>query len=242
VTDRTILVTGASKGIGRATAIRLGADGFDVVVHYRSDGAGAEATLAAVKAAGGTGRPMAFDIADRGAARAALEAEIAEHGAPYGVVLNAGLARDGAFPAMTDADWDEVLATDLGGFYNVLKPVVMAMVSARRGGRIVALSSVSGLVGNRGQVNYSAAKAGIIGAAKALALEMAKRAITVNVVVPGIIATQMTKDIPPETVAALVPMRKMGQPEDVAAAVAFLCSDQAGYITRQVIAVNGGMV
>jgi len=157
-------------------------------------------------------------------------------------VLNAGIARDNAFPAMSDGDWDAVLDTNLNGFYNVLKPIVMPLVSARRGGRIVALSSVSGLIGNRGQVNYSAAKAGIIGAAKALAVELAKRNITVNCVAPGLIQTQMVHGLPVEDVLKIVPMRRLGRPEEVAAVVSFLCSDEAGYVTRQVISVNGGML
>jgi len=237
--SRTILVTGASKGIGRAIAQALGRAGLTVVVHYHSDAAGAQETLDSI---GGTGRLIGFDTADRTGCRAAIEADIAAHGAYWGVVLNAGIARDTAFPAMEDEDWDRVLETNLDGFYNVLRPAVMPMVSARRGGRIVTMSSVSGLVGNRGQVNYSAAKAGIIGASKSLALELAKRAITVNCVAPGLIETQMIADVPLDEAMKLIPMRRMGQPEEVAALVAFLCSDAAGYITRQVISVNGGMV
>ncbi|PWC35985.1 3-ketoacyl-ACP reductase FabG2 [Azospirillum sp. TSO35-2] len=239
---RRILVTGASKGIGRAIAERLARDGFAVTVHYGRDRAGAEETLGAIRAAGGDGRLLGFDIADRAACLAALEAELEAHGAYYGVVLNAGIARDAAFPAMSDDDWDSVLGTNMDGFYNVLKPLVMPMVSARRGGRIVTLSSVSGLTGNRGQVNYSAAKAGIIGATKALAIELAKRNITVNCVAPGVIETQMIEDVPVDEVMKAIPMRRLGRPEEVAAAVAFLCSDEAGYVTRQVISVNGGMV
>jgi 3-oxoacyl-[acyl-carrier protein] reductase len=239
---RTILVTGASKGIGRAISERLARDGFAVVVHYGRDRAGAEASLAAITAAGGEGRLLAFDTADRIACREALEADMAAHGTYYGSVLNAGIARDNAFPAMSDDDWDGVLDTNLNGFYNVLRPIVMPLVSARRGGRIVALSSVSGLIGNRGQVNYSAAKAGIIGAAKALAVELAKRNITVNCVAPGIIKTQMIDTLPVEDALKMVPMRRLGRPEEVAAVVSFLCSDEAGYVTRQVISVNGGML
>jgi 3-oxoacyl-[acyl-carrier protein] reductase len=239
---RTILVTGASKGIGRAIAERLARDGFAVVVHYGRDRDGAETSLAAIAAVGGEGRLLAFDTADRVACREALEADMAAHGTYYGAVLNAGIARDNAFPAMSDTDWDGVLDTNLNGFYNVLKPIVMPLVSARRGGRIVALSSVSGLIGNRGQVNYSAAKAGIIGATKALAVELAKRSITVNCVAPGIIKTQMVDALPIEDALKMVPMRRLGRPEEVAAVVSFLCSDEASYVTRQVISVNGGML
>ncbi|MCW5730377.1 MAG: 3-oxoacyl-ACP reductase FabG [Alphaproteobacteria bacterium] len=237
-----IIVTGASKGIGRAIAVRLARDGHEVVVHYGRDRAGAEATLSAIATAGGSGRLLGFDIADRAAAHAALAAEVAGHGAPYGVVLNAGIARDNVFPALEDEDWDSVLGTNLDGFYNVLKPLVMPMVRRRKPGRIVTLSSVSGIAGNRGQVNYSAAKAGIIGASKALAIELASRNITVNCVAPGFVETDMTRDVPLEEVLKAIPMRRAGQPEEVAALVSFLCSEDAGYITRQVISVNGGLV
>jgi 3-oxoacyl-[acyl-carrier protein] reductase len=236
---KTILVTGASKGIGRAIAEKLSADGFNIVLHYGKDRAGAEGTLSNI---GGRGRLLTFDLKDREQARHVLEADMAEYGAYWGLVLNAGIARDAAFPAMTDDEWDDVLETDLGGFYNVVRPTVMPMVSARQGGRIVTIASVSGIAGNRGQVNYSAAKAGIIGATKALAIELAKRNITVNCVAPGIIETQMVDNLPLEEILKMVPMRRAGRPAEVASAVSYLCSDGAGYVTRQVLSVNGGMI
>jgi 3-oxoacyl-[acyl-carrier protein] reductase len=236
---RTILVTGASKGIGQAIALRLARDGFDIVVHYGADRDGAERTLADID---GKGRLLGFDIADRAACLAAIEDDIGAHGPYYGAVLNAGIARDNAFPAIPGDEWDAVLRTNLDGFYNVLQPLIMPMIQARKGGRIVTLSSVSGMVGNRGQTNYSAAKAGIIGATKALAIELAKRRITVNCVAPGLIETAMIADVPREAVVKTIPMQRVGQPEEVAAAVSFLCSDDAAYVTRQVLAVNGGMV
>ncbi|WP_417823046.1 3-oxoacyl-ACP reductase FabG [Thalassospira lucentensis] len=238
----TILVTGASKGIGAATAKRLARDGYDVIVHYHSDRDGAQRVLDDVIAMGRTGRLIRFDIADRDATRTALEADIAEHGAPFGVVLNAGLTRDAAFPALEDDDWDAVLHTNLDGFYNVIKPLIMPMIQRRKGGRIVALTSIAGLAGNRGQVNYAASKAGIIGAVKSLALELAKRKITVNAVAPGVIETQMTDELPADEVKKMIPMRRYGTADEVAATIAFLCGDDAAYITRQVISVNGGML
>jgi len=238
---RSVLVTGASKGLGAAIAATLGGQGFTIVVHYRSDGAGAERTAETVRAAGGDCRLIQFDVTDRPGCRAAIEADIAAHGAYYGVVNNAGVHRDNAFPLLTDEDWDEVVRTDLDGFYNVLKPCVMPMIQARRGGRIVTLSSVSGVLGNRGQVNYSAAKAGVIGATKALALELAKRKITVNCVAPGLIDNVELAAADKERILELIPVRRLGHPAEVAALVAYLMSDLAAYVTRQVISIDGGL-
>ncbi len=238
---RRVLVTGATRGIGQAVALALAADGFDVTVHGRSDRAAIEAAGAQMRDLGGRGGWLQFDVGDRAAATAALERDIAEHGAFYGIVSNAGVYRDNAFPAMSADDWDEVLRTSLDGFYNVVQPCVMPMVRAKNGGRIVVMSSVSGLMGNRGQVNYSAAKAGLIGAAKALAVELAKRRITVNCVAPGLIATEMTDEMDDELVRQMVPMRRMGMADEVAGLVSYLFSDRAGYVTRQVVSINGGM-
>lgn len=241
---RSVLVTGASKGIGRAMALRLAADGFDIVVHYHRDAAGAQQTLAQIVAAGGRGRTLQFDVAQREATRNALEQDIAAHGAYYGVISNAGITRDGAFPALSDDDWDSVIHTNLDSFYNVIHPCIMPMIGTRKGGRIITLSSVSGLMGNRGQVNYSAAKAGIIGATKALATELAKRKITVNCIAPGLIDTGMIEmdEAALHAAMSMIPMQRMGQAEEVAGLASYLMSDKAGYVTRQVISINGGML
>ncbi len=237
---RRVLVTGASKGLGRAAAIRLARDGFHVVAHYGRDEAGARETIATIEAGGGLASMASFDVTDRAVARSAIEQQIADHGPFWGAVVNAGVARDGAFPALTEEDWDSVISTSLDGFYNTVHPLIMPLVRMRKGGRIVVMSSLSGVVGNRGQVNYSAAKAGLIGAARALAVELASRNITVNAIAPGLIETAMTENAPVEEALKTIPMNRMGQPEDVAGLVAFLFSPEAGYITRQVIGVNGG--
>ena len=240
--SRRVLVTGASKGIGKATAIRLARDGFQVLIHYANDQAGAEETLEQVRTAGGTGDLTSFDVSDREATANALELQIEKMGPFYGVVCNAGICDDAAFPALEGKAWDSVIRTNLDGFYNVLHPCVMPMIRARTGGRIITLSSVSGMVGNRGQVNYSAAKAGIIGATKALAIELASRNITVNCVAPGLIETSMLDGVEVDLALKMIPAKRLGQPAEVSAAIAFLMSDEAAYITRQVLSVNGGIV
>ena len=238
---KKVIVTGSSRGIGRAIALDLARSGYDPVVHCVRSRESAESVAEEVRALGASGDVLQFDVADRDAAKSALEGWLAANGAPYGVVLNAGIAADNAFPAMEDGEWDRVLRTDLDGFYNVLKPLVLPMVQAHVRGRIIAMSSVSGVVGNRGQTNYSAAKAGLIGAAKSLAVELARRGITVNCVAPGVIETEMIEGVFAEEAMKAIPMRRFGKPEEVAAVVRFLMSEDAAYVTRQVIQVNGGM-
>lgn len=239
--QESILVTGASSGIGRAIACRLARDAYQVVVHYSGNPDGAARTCDAIRAGGDDCRTLKFDVTDADATAAAIEADIGEHGAYYGVVCNAGVTRDGSFPMLGRADWQRVIDVNLNGLYNVLQPIVMPMVRRRKPGRIVTISSVSGIMGNRGQVNYSASKAGIIGATKALAIELGKRQITVNCVAPGLIESDMTGKLPLEKIIESIPANRVGKPEEVAALVAFLCSRDAAYITRQVISVNGGL-
>jgi 3-oxoacyl-[acyl-carrier protein] reductase len=238
---KTVLITGSSRGIGKAIALRLADDGYHIVLHCHHGRDEANSVADRIRLMGKQARVLQFDIGDRGAAASALLNDIEKNGCYYGVVCNAGIARDNAFPAMSSEDWDAVVETNLNGFFNVLNPLTMPMVRRREPGRIVTIASVSGIIGNRGQVNYSAAKAGIIGATKALALELARREITVNCVAPGLIETDMTSGIELEEVMKLIPARRIGKPEEVAAAVSFLMRDDAAYITRQVISVNGGL-
>lgn len=238
---KTILVTGSSRGIGKAIALYLAKQGYDLVLHCRSQKDQADAVAAEIDQLGQSARILQFDVADRNQCAQQISQDIETHEAYYGVVCNAGITADNAFPALTGEEWDNVIHTNLDSFYNVLQPLIMPMIRRRKPGRIVTLSSVSGIMGNRGQVNYSAAKAGIIGASKALALELAKRDITVNCVAPGLIATDMLEDLPLEEITKLIPARRVGNPNEVAATVAFLMSEDAGYITRQVISVNGGL-
>lgn len=239
---KTVLITGSSRGIGKAIALKLAEQGYDIVVHCRSRVEEAEAVAQAVRSLGKNARVLQFDVANRAEVVEKLTADVEQFGAYYGVVLNAGLTRDNAFPALTESDWDTVLRTNLDGFYNVLHPIMMPMIRHRKAGRIVCITSVSGLIGNRGQVNYSASKAGIIGAAKALAIELAKRKITVNCVAPGLIDTDiLDENVPIDEILKMIPAGRMGDPEEVAHAVGFLMDEKAAYITRQVIAVNGGL-
>jgi 3-oxoacyl-[acyl-carrier protein] reductase len=233
-------VTGASRGIGAAIALRLARDGFDIVLNFRSNQAAADAVAEQIRALGRQVWLLPFDVADRSTALKAIEGMQTAHGTPYVVVVNAGITRDGLFGLLGDEDWDTVINTSLGGFYNVVRPLIRGLMKARRG-RIVTMASVSGLMGNPGQVNYSAAKGGLIAATKALARECAKRNVTANVVAPGLIDTDMTKGLPVEQMLQAVPLGRLGTVNEVAAAVAYLCSPDAGYVTGQVLSINGGL-
>jgi 3-oxoacyl-[acyl-carrier protein] reductase len=234
-------VTGGSRGIGRAVAVSAARTGFHVTLTYVGRAEAAGAVLREIEASGGSGSALQLDVSRRDETRETLEREIETSGAYYGVVCNAGVNADAAFPALTGEAWDRVLRTNLDGFYNVLHPLVMPMIRTRQGGRIVVMSSVAGLIGNRGQVNYSASKAGLIGATRSLSLELAKRRITVNCVAPGLIETDMLEGLPTDQVARMIPMQRLGRPEEVAAVVDFLLSDGAAYVTGETISVNGGM-
>lgn len=239
--SKSVFISGSSRGIGRACALYLAGQGYDIVLHGKIPSQALEQTIADVKAMGVNVRALTFDVCDREAARQALLKDIEENGMYWGIVANAGISRDVTFAGMEPQAWDSVLKTNLDGFYNVVQPLVMPMVHTRRGGRIVVVASISGVMGNRGQVNYSAAKAGLIGAAKALALELASRKITVNAVAPGLIETDMVDESVTERALPFIPMKRVGKPEEVAATVGFLISDDAAYITRSVIEIDGGL-
>ena len=236
--NKEVLITGSSRGIGRATAIYLTNQGYNVVLHCNKN---IDKAKEVNKEIGNSARILQFDISNREETKKVLLDDIEKNGVYYGVVLNAGIARDNVLPAMEDEEWDNVINTNLGGFYNVMKPLIMPMIQSKKKNRIITLSSISGLSGNRGQVNYSASKAGIIGATKALSLEVAKRGITVNCVAPGVIESDMTIDLPKEQVINMIPMKRFGKPEEVAGVINFLLSDAASYVTGRVISVNGGM-
>lgn len=234
-----VLVTGASRGIGKAIALYLAENGYNLVLHCSKNAERLNDLKSEIESKGVKARALAFDISNRAEAEKVLLNDIETNGVYYGIVLNAGIAMDNPFPAMEDNEWDKVLDTNLGGFYNVIRPIIMPLIQAKKG-RIVVMSSISGQCGNRGQVNYSASKAGLIGAVKALSQEVAKRHITVNCVAPGVIETEMTEDLPQEVVKQ-IPMKRMGSTKEVASAVNYLLSEDAGYITGQVIAINGGL-
>ncbi|MBB5226947.1 3-oxoacyl-ACP reductase FabG [Treponema ruminis] len=238
---KKVLVTGSSGGIGRAIALAVAQAGYEVVAHYNNGKEKAESLKAEIESLGGECSLLQFNISDRADCAEKLEKWSEENGAFWGIVLNAGIARDNVFPALTDENWDEVVHTNLDGFYNVLKPLVMPLCRKKRG-RIITIASVSGIIGNRGQVNYSASKAGIIGATKALATELASRKITVNCIAPGLIETDMVKELPLEQMLSTIPMGRAGKPEEVASLAVYLLGEGASYITRQVISVNGGLI
>lgn len=240
---KRVLVTGAGRGIGKAIAVELGKNGFEVVLHYRTSADGVNDAISAIKENNGTAYSLCFDVCDRENTRNTIEADIEKNGSYYGVISNAGITADAAFPMMSSSDWDNVIDTNLTGFYNVVHPCIMPMIAAHNGGRVIAISSISGLIGNRGQVNYSASKAGLIGAVKALAVEVGKRNITVNAIAPGLIETDMAEldENVKKEILKLIPLKRMGKVQEVASLAAYLMSEQAAYITRQVISIDGGM-
>lgn len=238
--DKTVLITGSSRGIGKETAIYLAKNNFDIVLHCNKNREKAVEVQNIIEELGRKVRILQFDVSNREETKQTLLKDIEENGVYYGVVVNAGITADAPFPIMEDNEWDKVINTNLNGLYNTLRPVIMPMIQNRKG-RIVALSSVSGLMGNRGQINYSASKAGIIGAVKALSREVAKRNITVNCVAPGVIESDMTNGLPFDMIKDAIPMRRMGTAKEVASVINYLFSEDASYITGQVISVNGGM-
>ncbi len=233
------LVTGGSRGIGRAICEELARAGYYVIVNYRSNTQEAEKTLAAVRE-DSDGELACFDIADSETAIPAVEGLIEKHGAIEALVNNAGVTADGLFIMMPEQDWDMVVNTTLKGFYNITKPILKNMIKKKKGA-VVSISSISGIIGNRGQANYSAAKAGLIAATKSAASEVGRAGIRVNAVAPGLIDTDMTSELPKNVIKGMIPMARIGKPEEVAKVVKFLLSDDASYVTGQVLSINGGM-
>ena len=238
--EKVALVTGASKGIGQAIGVELAKSGYRIVINFKSDEKGAIKTLEMVRQAGSDGQIMQFDVSDFDQTQSAVDDILKENGAIDALVNNAGITADNLFIMMPRRDWNAVIDISLSGFYNVTKPVLEKMIRLKRGA-VVSIASVAALLGNRGQANYSAAKAGLIGASRSVASEVARLGIRVNVVAPGLIETDMIKDAPVENIKNLIPMARIGQPQEVARVVRFLCSEDASYITGQVISVNGGM-
>ncbi len=237
---KVAMVTGGSRGIGRAISVELARDGYLILVNYRSDDQAAAETLRMIRDAGSDGETMKFDVSNSDETKNAVSDAVSRFDHIEVLVNNAGITSDGLFVFMSEDEWDSVVNTSLKGFYNVTRPVLEKMVANKRGS-IVSISSLSGLVGHRGQANYSAAKAGLIGASRAIASEVARLGIRVNVVAPGLVKTDMIKDVPKDLIKGMIPMARVGQPEEVAKVVRFLCSEDASYITGQVISVNGGM-
>lgn len=238
--EHTALVTGGSRGIGRAIAIELAEAGYGIIFTYKSNDQAADETIDIIRSKGGRAEKIRFDVADSQEAGPAMNEIVTQHGNIAILVNNAGINADGLFMLMPEEDWDSVIQTTLKGFYNVTKPIVKMMVR-RKKGAIVSISSASALMGNRGQANYAAAKSGLIAASRVLAAELGRLGIRVNVVAPGLIDTDMIKGAPVERIKDIIPMARIGKPEEVAKVVRFLCSDDASYITGQVISVNGGM-
>jgi len=238
--ERVAIVTGGSKGIGRAISVELAKDGYHIIINYKSDDKAAAETLEMIRNNGADGETIKFDVSNFEETRNAINDIASRLNNIEVLVNNAGITADGLFIMMSEDDWDSVINTSLKGFYNITKPVLEKMVPRKRGS-IVSISSVSALIGHRGQANYSAAKAGLIGTSRAIASEVARLGIRVNVVAPGIIETGMIKDVPKDFIKGIIPMARAGHPEEVAKVVRFLCSEDASYITGQVISVNGGM-
>ena len=239
--NKSILITGASGSIGLAISKKVISNGYDAVLCYNRNDSFIEKIKDYSKDYDVNIRFLKIDVSNRDEAKNILLKDIEDNSAYYGVVLSSGITMDNAFPAMTGEEWDNVIDVNLKSFYNIVNPIIMPMISGKKGGRIIAISSVSGIIGNRGQVNYAASKAGLIGAVKSLAIELGKRNITVNCIAPGVIESEMINDEIIEHAKNMIALKRIGKPEDVANVVNFLLSDEANYITKQVISIDGGM-